>query len=471
MPSSFQQEYLRRLPGVDRVLLEIDLKQLAKEAPRAMNVGTVQEVINRKRSLILGISTLQKLETLDISPQTLAEEVLRLVEVKNTPNLQTVLNATGVLLHTNLGRAPLARTAVEALQKVGSSFSNLEISLKTGKRALRYSHVEELLCNLTGAEAALVVNNNAGAVFLALNTLARGREAIVSRGELVEIGGSFRLPEVMMQSGVDLVEVGTTNKCFLEDYKQAINERTALLLKVHTSNYKILGFTAAVPSKTIVKLAAKAALPVMEDLGSGLLLDLSRLGFPSEPLVQDSVAAGVDVITFSGDKLLGGPQAGIIVGKQKYIEKIKKNQLLRILRVDKFTLSALEATLRLYLDPEKALQQIPVFQMLTVPVEKLQARAEKLLSRLEECLGTEYKAGIAREKARVGGGSLPLVSLPSVQVTLENPRISSGEISKRLRKASPPVVARVKKDKVLLDLRSLRAEEDELLIKVLHSVL
>lgn len=471
LPLSFQQEFLRRLPGVDRVLQEIDLEQLTKEIPRAMIVGTVQDLINRKRSLILSISTREELKTLDITTTTLAGEVLELIEGKRAANLQVVLNATGVLLHTNLGRAPLARTAVEALQKVGSSFSNLEISLKTGKRSSRYSHVEGLLCNLTGAEAALVVNNNAGAVFLALNTLASGREAIVSRGELVEIGGSFRLPEVMSQSGVKLVEIGTTNKCFLDDYRQAINERTALLLKVHTSNYKILGFTAAVSSKKIVKLAAKTGLPVMEDLGSGLLIDLTCFGLPYEPLVQDSIAAGVDIVTFSGDKLLGGPQAGIIVGKQKFIDKIKKNQLLRILRVDKFTLSALEATLQLYLDPEKALQEIPVFKLLTVPFDSLQARAERLLSRLEENIGLEYKAGIAHEKARVGGGSLPLVSLPSVQITLEHPQINSGEIAKQLRRATPPVMARVRKNKVLLDLRSLRAEEDELMLKVLLDIL
>ena len=324
-------------------------------------------------------------------------------------------------MHTNLGRSPLAGAALDAIKAVSASYSNLELSLESGRRSSRYDHVEELLCRLTGAEAALVVNNNAGAVFLALNTLARGKEVIVSRGELVEIGGSFRLPEVMASSGAVLAEVGTTNRSYLKDYREAITENTALLLKVHTSNYKVMGFTAAVRSGSLVGLGREYGIPVMEDLGSGVLIDLSRYGLPYEPRVQDLVAAGVDLITFSGDKLLGGPQAGIIVGKEVFISRIKKNQLTRPLRVDKLTLAALEATLRLYQDENKALQEIPVLRMLTLPAEALKVRVKILAAELESKVGSFCLVGTSQEKAKVGGGSLPQALLPSCQLTLRYP--------------------------------------------------
>ena len=312
MPLDFKQlkqRCLRLLPAVDRILQEKELKEIGGEIPRDLVVEAVQEVVTEKRAMIQGAVTEKELETLDLSPASLAYRARERVKEKSRANLQPVFNATGVLLHTNLGRAPLAAAAVKMLREVSSSFCNLELSLQTGRRASRYEHVEALLCRLTGAEAALVVNNNAGAVFLALNTLAAGREVVVSRGELVEIGGSFRLPEVMTASGALLVEVGTTNKSYLRDYQRAINERTALLLKVHSSNFKVLGFTAAVDSGSLVELSKEYGLPVMEDLGSGVLVDLSRHGLPAEPRVQESVAAGVDLVTFSGDKLLGGPRA------------------------------------------------------------------------------------------------------------------------------------------------------------------
>ncbi|MDO9536256.1 MAG: L-seryl-tRNA(Sec) selenium transferase, partial [Bacillota bacterium] len=348
---------------------------------------------------------------------------------------------------------------------------NLEISLKTGLRSSRYDHVEDFLCRITGAEGALVVNNNAGAVFLALNSLAAGREVIVSRGELVEIGGSFRLPEVMTSSGAVLAEVGATNRTYLKDYRGAINERTALLLKVHTSNYKVMGFTAAVNSRLLVELGKEYGLPVMDDQGSGVLVDLSKYGLPYEPRVQDAVTAGVDIVTFSGDKLLGGPQAGLIVGKKRYLEKIRKNQLMRALRVDKLTLAALESTLRLYLDEEKALKEIPVLRMLTVSGDLLKKRAEILVRELREKVGESCRVGISQEKARVGGGSMPLVSLPSFQVTLDCPQIKPTALAERLRWGRPPVVARVRNEKVLLDLRSLREEEDRLLLEAVLDIL
>lgn len=464
-----KQQYLRLLPAVEKVLREKPLLEILEAVPRKIVVEAVQEVIEARRALIQAAVSEQELQQMNCSSQNLAREALERIQQKLNPSLRPVLNATGVLLHTNLGRAPLAAGAVDAISLVGRNYSNLELSLDSGKRSSRYEHVEELLCRLTGAESALVVNNNAGAVFLALNSLSSGREAIVSRGELVEIGGSFRLPEVMAQSGTTLVEVGTTNKCFLKDYSEAINTDTALLLKVHTSNYKIVGFTSAVPLSSLVKLAKEKQIAVMEDLGSGVLLDLSQFGLPYEPRVQDSVAAGADVVTFSGDKLLGGPQTGIIVGKKPYIELIKKNQLLRALRVDKLTLAALEATLRLYLDEEKALREIPILRMLTVSNDLLAARAEAIASKIKP--NADYAIGISREKARVGGGSLPLVLLSSVQVFLEPKKTSIAIVVKRLRQANPPVLARVKKNRILFDMRSLREEDDGLLVKTLLKVL
>lgn len=467
MPQEFIQRYLRLLPAIDKILLETILLDMAREVPRSLIVEAVKEVVSEKRLIISSATRETELGNLDISPSALAEEAVEKIREKMGSNFRPVLNATGVLLHTNLGRAPLASAAVEAVTEVGSSFCNLEFSLKTGKRSSRYEHVEGLLCRLTGAEAAYVVNNNAAAVFLALNSLASGKEVVVSRGELVEIGGSFRLPEVMALSGAFLVEVGTTNKTYLGDYKKAASEKTALFLKVHTSNFKVLGFTTAVASQSLVRLGRELGIPVMEDLGSGVLVDLSQYGLPYEPRVQDSVAVGVDVVTFSGDKLLGGPQAGVIIGKKKYLEQIKSNQLARALRVDKLRLAALEATLRLYLDEKKALQEIPVLRMLTLSADVLQRRAERLVAELKKELGTAWQIELSREKSRVGGGSLPLVGLPSYQVSLESKSVSAGEMAQKLRRAKPPVIARVRREKVLLDLRSLKEEEDKLLLETI----
>lgn len=471
LAETYRQRYLRLLPAVEKVLHEQTLLEIQDTVPRKIIVEAVQEVIAAKRSLIQSAVSETDLHNMDISSEQLGREALKKIQQKLVPCLRPVLNATGVLLHTNLGRAPLASDAIEATARVGNNYSNLELSLESGKRSSRYEHVEELLCRLTGAESALVVNNNAGAVFLVLNSLSSGREAIVSRGELIEIGGSFRLPEVMSRSGTALVEVGTTNKCFLRDYQTAINEKTALLLKVHTSNYKIVGFTAAVALSSLVKLAGQYNLAVVEDLGSGVLIDLSRYGLPYEPRVQDSVTAGADVVTFSGDKLLGGPQAGIIVGKKPYIDLIKKNQLLRALRVDKLTLAALEATLRLYLDEEKAIREIPILRMLTASCKSLASRAEAIVFGLQKKLEADFAVGVSREKARVGGGSLPLASLNSCQVFLEPKKLTSETVVKLLRRADPPVLARVRKNRILFDMRSLREEEDGILLDTLLQVL
>lgn len=467
MPGDSVQRYLRLLPSVEKVLQESILEESLMELPRAVVVEAVREVIEHKRLEIRKSASDVGLDELQFSAVRLAGEALLSLEEKRTRSLRPLFNATGVILHTNLGRSPMAGAAVQAATEIGESFSNLELSLKTGKRFTRYEHVESLICRLTGAEAALVVNNNAGAVFLALNTLAAGRDVIVSRGELVEVGGAFRIPEVMSGSGARLVEVGATNKCYLKDYRRAVTEQTALLLKVHTSNYKILGFTAVVPIRSLVKLAEELELPSMEDLGSGVLVDLARYGLPREPMVQDSIRAGVDVVTFSGDKLLGGPQAGIIVGRKKYLDKIRENQILRALRVDKLTLAALEATLRLYLDEKKALREIPVLRMLTISPEELGSRAVLLEKLLTQKLAGHFQVSVTREKARVGGGSLPLASLPSVQICLESEKENAGLLAAKLRKANPPIIARVRRNRLLLDLRSLCMEDDELLVQAL----
>ncbi len=471
MSTHFMQSYLRRLPAVEKLLQSPELSALQEQVPRSLLVSEVQEAIEEKRSLIRQAASETELEYLDFSAEALLREVLQRVKEKNALNLRPVINATGVLLHTNLGRAPLPLPALEAIRQVGASFSNLELSLQTGRRSSRYEHLEALICQVTGAEGALVVNNNAGAVFLALDTLAAGKEVIVSRGELVEIGGSFRIPEVMAKSGARLVEVGTTNKCHPGDYRNAVGEKTSLFLKVHTSNYKILGFTTAVPLRSLVRLAAEHGLPVMEDLGSGVLVDLSRYGLPHEPTVQESVSAGADLVLFSGDKLLGGPQAGIIVGKKPYVEAIKKNQLTRALRVDKFTLAGLEATLRLYLDETRALQEIPILRMLTITTRELEERAAAILDKLAPILEGQCGYDLLREKARVGGGSLPLVALPSCQVYLEHFRLNAGALAAKLRRAEVPVIARVRKDRVLLDLRSVMEGEDDLLVESIKSAL
>ncbi|MBE0599612.1 MAG: L-seryl-tRNA(Sec) selenium transferase, partial [Desulfuromonadales bacterium] len=373
-----RQDLLRRLPAIDRLLHEPALRQLAESCPPALLLESAQQAVDElRREILADPSSLP-----DLTLNSVAARAAGLAQSRLRPSLQPVLNATGTLLHTNLGRAPLSEAALRAAGEVARGYSNLEFNLETGERGHRYAHVEELLCRLTGAEAATAVNNNAGAVLLALAALAQGREAVVSRGELVEIGGAFRVPEVMAAGGVRLREVGTTNKTHLRDYRQAIGADTALLLKVHTSNYRIVGFTAAVPAAELVALGREHGVPVMEDLGSGMLLDLSEYGLPREPTVAEAVAAGIDVVTFSGDKLLGGPQAGLIVGRKEAVEKIRRHPMARALRIDKLTLAALEATLRHYLDPRQALQQLPVLRMLAAPSEEIRRRCRRLEKKL-----------------------------------------------------------------------------------------
>lgn len=381
--------------------------------------------------------------------------LLKAFEEYHRPYLRRVINATGVIIHTNLGRAPLPIEALSRLLEVGAFYSNLEYNLEEGIRGSRYEHVEGILRELTQAEAALVVNNNASAVLISLNTLAEGKEVIVSRGELVEIGGSFRIPEVMGWAGCRLREVGTTNKTHLQDYEKAINENTALLLKVHKSNYAIVGFTKEVSTEELVALGRKKGLPVMEDLGSGCFIDFSKYGLRREPTVQEVLKAGVDVVTFSGDKLLGGPQAGIILGKREIIERIRKNPLNRAIRIDKLTLSALEAVLNLYRDEDLAISSIPVLQMIFAKPTELKRKAQRVLKGISALGLPIEELKIVPTIAKTGGGALPLLDLPSYGVALRIKGFSPQRLQERLRKTEPPVIATAEENYLIFDVRCL----------------
>jgi L-seryl-tRNA(Ser) seleniumtransferase len=463
------QKLLRELPAVDRLLREPLLDDLATRLPRRVILQAVQETINLYRSSINEHkSDPLKLDQLNLSPLSMAMEAASLAEKRAGSSLKPLINATGIVIHTNLGRAPLAGSAVEALSAVAANYNNLELSLDDGKRGSRQEHLEALLCELSGAEAAITLNNNAAAVFLALKALTDGREVVVSRGQLVEIGGSFRIPEIMAASGAHLVEVGTTNKTYLRDYENALTENSAAFLKVHSSNYHMVGFTAEVNVADLAALAHKHNLLVIEDLGSGVLLDLEKYGLPAEPRVQDSIAAGVDLVTFSGDKMLGGPQAGIIVGRKELVARIRTNQLARALRVDKFTISALEATLRLYLDEERAISEIPVWRMLTVDNEALRKRAQNIANRFEETFGADA-ISIMQGISKVGGGALPTAELPTFLVGIKLQEGSPEALVEKLRAGDPPVILRLQQDTLLFDPRTIFVEQEDSLIEAIRT--
>lgn len=451
---------LRQLPAVDEVIRWAEISSLIGEYPRGAVVEAVRTVLNSLRESILND------EPVDAS----RDGIVRKVTETARPNFKRVINATGVVLHTNLGRAVLCRRAQMAVVQAASGCSNLEFNLVTGKRGQRHSLVEELLCRLTGAEAALVVNNNAAAVLLALSALAAGREVVVSRGQLVEIGGSFRIPDVMRQSGAILVEVGATNKTHRRDYREAINERTAMLLHVHMSNYRIIGFAQEVPVSELVGIAREHNLPVMSDLGSGVLVDLGRFGLPYEPTVQEMVTLGVDVVTFSGDKLLGGPQAGVIVGRRDYLERMKKHPLARAVRIDKLNLAALEATLREYLDPDDAFQNIPTLRMLLRPAEEIKTMAHDLAERLSGVLGPGDKVWVEEGISQVGGGAMPTAAPITALVCVEFSGLSTNEVLRRLRFNGQPVIARAEKNAVVLDVRTVGMTEIPLVVEAFRSV-
>ena len=455
---------LRTLPAIDRLLGSRILSKLEETQPHLLILEAAQKVVDDLRQQLLD----EQASLPDLEIEAVAERVAAQVALMAKPSLRKVINVTGTLLHTNLGRAPLCNEALQAIKDVAQGYSNLEYDLEAGKRGKRFTHVEDLICKLTGGEAATAVNNNAGAVMLALAALSGGKSAIVSRGELIEIGGSFRIPDIMAASGVELVEVGTTNKTHLKDYADAINKETALILKVHTSNYRILGFTEAVSGEELAKLAHQKDIPVLEDLGSGLLMDLKPYGLPREPTVREALKTGIDLVTFSGDKLLGGPQAGIIVGNKDVIDKVRKHPMARALRIDKLTLAALEATLRLYLDPQKALQQVPTLRMLSLPVEELQRRCDNLLPRMVNHLGDNADCSIIETTATVGGGALPLAELPGCVIALAPKQISLNELTTRLRSCEPAVVGRIQDDRFLIDPRTLNQDDEVLLLKALQ---
>jgi len=466
-----RQRYLRALPKVDELFLLPPLQSILKEHSKTLVIESIRRAVDKKRQAILKSADLREFLPAEMDSDKWAEAVREELAEILRPSLRPVINATGVVLHTNLGRAPLAAEVLEHILEIAGGYSNLEFDLTTGERGSRYEHVEEILCRLSGAESALVVNNNAAAVLLSLNTLADGREVIVSRGQLVEIGGSFRIPDVMKKSGARLVEVGTTNRTHLRDYEQALGEKTALLLRVHTSNFRILGFTAEVPLRELVALGTSKNLPVMDDLGSGCLIDLSRFGLDPEPTVQEAVQAGADVVTFSGDKLLGGPQAGIILGKKRYLDPIKKNPLNRALRIDKLTLAGLESTLRLYLEGEQALTRLPAFRMLTVAIRDLERRSRRFLKNLAKEVGVLCRLRLKDDSSQVGGGALPIQELPTKVLALSPAKLSATDLEIRLRHGKPPVVVRIKENEILLDLRTVAKEEEKVLIRALAAAL
>ncbi len=458
MPSpNTRQDLLKHLPGVDLMLLRAQSSQHFREIPRAILVEAIRETLDEVRAGILSGDETTDKGSLD--KDRLMEALGKTLGRSLTPNLRRLVNATGIVIHTNLGRSLLAKAALTHMNTVADNYSNLEFDLDTGRRGSRYSVVEKLLCKLSGAEAAMVVNNNAAAVLLCLDTVARGREAIVSRGELVEIGGSFRIPDVMAKSGALLKEVGTTNRTHLKDYRNAIGSDTGLLLKVHTSNFQVVGFSASVQLDELVDLARQFQIPVMEDLGSGTLIDFSKYGLTKEPTVQESVAAGTDLVTFSGDKLLGGPQAGIILGKEEMLQRIKENPLTRALRIDKLTLSSLEGTLRLYLDEKKAMADIPTLQMLTMSEAQVAEKAACLADMLDRLDNGRLNIQILKRPGKAGGGSLPLLNLPSSCLAVRVEGLSTAALENAMRRSNPPIIGRIETDTYLLDLRTVKREE------------
>ena len=445
------QEQFRLLPSVDELLHSASGQQLVQRFSRTMTLEAVRASISHARAQIRqGASCPSSDEIL-----TVAEHIL---DVSQRPNLQSVINGTGVIINTNLGRSPLSQEALQAVQRVAGGYSNLEYELDAGERGSRHSHVSSLLCELTGAEAALVTNNNAAAVLLALSALAAGREVIISRGQLVEIGGGFRVPDVMSQSGCKLVEVGTTNRTRLSDYAAAITERTALLLTVHPSNFQIVGFTESTAVESLAELAHEHGLLLMDDLGSGCLLASERYGLGHEPMPQESIAAGADVVCFSGDKLLGGPQAGILVGKAAVLERISKHPLMRAVRIDKMTLASLEATLRHY-QRQEAETHIPIWRMIAASPRSIAGRAASWVSKLQQY---GIPARMQRGESTVGGGSLPGKTLPTTLLALDagNVAMPLDELAKHLRLRNSPIIVRIQSDTLLVDPRTVLKEQD-----------
>lgn len=457
------QKILSQIPQINKILQLDEVKKLQELYPEKIIKENLQLSINNIKKEILS-KQLFEVPSLEEIVEVLTKELQK--QDKNS--LRRVINATGTILHTNLGRSLLSKKVQENLINVAFNYSNLEFNIEEKSRGSRYTHLNETIKKLTGAEDVLVVNNNAAAVMLALNTLSKDKEIVVSRGEMVEIGGAFRIPEIIKLSGGIVHEIGTTNKTHVKDYANAINENTGVLLKVHTSNYKILGFTKEVTNEEVATLAKENNLISINDLGSGQLIDFRPYGLPYEPTVKEVLDSGIDVVTFSGDKLLGGPQAGIIVGKKKYIDLMKKNQLTRALRVDKMTIATLEATLKLYLDEKQALEHIPTLNMISMSKEKLQEKANLFIEKIKHL---NFEVEILEDKAEVGGGSYPSSYLDSVAVKLTHSKKTATELERKLLEMEIPVVTRIKDNSIILDMRTLSLEEFEIVAQNLEKII
>ena len=457
----------RNIPKVDVLLENPRIVKLIKKYHRDVIVDIIREEINKLRTFIKENDDISLIEE---KTNQLVENITKSTEKIYSYNLRKVINGSGTILHTNLGRAIISKKHANYLSEVVTNYSNLEYNLEEGKRGERYSHFEKLICKITGAEAAMAVNNNAAAVMLVLSSMAKEKEVIVSRGELVEIGGKFRIPDVMKSSNAHLVEVGTTNKTHLEDYSDAITENTGALLKVHTSNFKILGFTESVSVEELSKLSKEKDIPIIEDIGSGVLIDLSKYGLEYEPTVQDSIKAGVDIVSFSGDKLLGGPQAGIIVGKKKYIDKMKKNPLTRAFRIDKFTATVLEMIFHEYLNEENAIKNIPVLSLITKDIKEIEKSAKKLYAKLSN-LKDVADIKVEDTLSQIGGGSLPTEKIKSKCISIVPKNISTASLEEQLRLNENPVVARISDDKLIIDMRCILEDEIEILAEKIINIL
>ena len=459
-----KQKLLADLPSVDEILKSEQGVAWLDNYPRRYVLQGIREGIDRRRRKMLeGLPA-------GLSDEVMMDDIEDTIRRLSAYSLIPLINATGVVIHTNLGRSVLSKRALENIRRISESFSNLEYDIAHGKRGKRYTHIKRILREVTGAEDALIVNNNAAAVLLCLNALSKGKEVIVSRGELVEIGGSFRMPDVMASSGAILREVGTTNKTHLYDYEKAINENTSMILKIHKSNFRIVGVTEEVSIEDLVKLGGKHQIPVMYDLGSGCLIDFRQFGIYDEPSVKEIVKTGVDLTTFSGDKLLGGPQGGVIVGAKKYIERIQKNPMTRAMRIDKLTLAGFEATLMEYVDEEKVIENIPTLRMLLQKPEVIKTRANKIAKRLKSEI-KDADIRIMQDSSRAGGGALPEMDLPTYVVAIKSDQISVNELEKRLRKGDPPIITRIKGDSLIIDARTIMDKDHEVLVKGMKSAL
>lgn len=467
-----KKKLLKLIPAVNDFLAADKAKQIINVFSRSKFLNSLRKELDQIRTEILKTDLeFKKYKKERLQIDNILQNVALKLEAESAKGLKKVINAGGVIIHTNLGRSLLSENALQKVIEVAGQYSNLEFDLKNGKRGYRYNKIKKLLKDLTGAEAAVVVNNNAAAVILILAAVVKNKEVVIARGEMVEIGGSFRIPEVMENSGAVLKEVGSTNKVYLKDYLNAISENTAAFIKVHTSNYRVKGFTHSVSAAEMVEAAHAEDLPVIEDLGSGVMFDLSKYGLPYEPTVQEGVAAGIDVLSFSGDKLLGGPQAGIIVGKKKYLDKIESHPLMRALRVDKMTLAALEETLKLYYNFDDALKKIPTLKMITEKAEKVKIRVEKLKEKINIDNNNKFKIRIIKTEAKVGGGAYPLSTFASYGLAFDFENRSVEDFVYKLRQLKTPVIARIKADQVIFDLKTVSAGNLDKLANSINYVL